>query len=412
MKIILSRKGFDSSSGGIPSPILPDGTLLSLPIPNDVNRYEDLEYKGKNYFEIIYELSNGKIRNKECHYDPDIRENAIKANLRPKNWRAAFGQVGASLTHLQNYEIQKGDLFLFFGLFRECEIKNGKYQFIRGTKPKHIIWGYLQIDEILQNPTEKEFPWLVEKGKNKHPHIDRENKNNAIFIGAKTLSWDKSMKGADCLEFNHMRVLTREGMSTSRWELPDFFKEIDISHHKRSDWKDNYFQSTGRGQEFVFSTENRLDVMNWVSDLIGAERIHDKRGQISSDNITSLMYDEIFVFGSNKEGNHAGGAAKQALKWGAIQGQGEGIQGKTYAIPTMFDSVEEIKPYVDRFIEYAKANPYKRFLVTSIGCGIANFTPDQIAPLFIEVVRQSITNICLPEEFAIINISFEAYGKD
>ncbi|MDL2239983.1 hypothetical protein LJC73_07275, partial [Bacteroidales bacterium OttesenSCG-928-L14] len=117
------------------------------------------------------------------------------------------------------------------------------------------------------------------------------------------------------------------------------------------------------------------------------------------------MSDEIFVFGSNKEGAHNGGAAKQALNWGAVYGQGEGIQGKTYAIPTMFDTVDEIRPYVNRFIEYAKANPYKRFLVTNIGCGIANFNPKQIAPLFEEVLKQNIVNICLSKEFSIINVT-------
>jgi hypothetical protein len=112
------------------------------------------------------------------------------------------------------------------------------------------------------------------------------------------------------------------------------------------------------------------------------------------------------------EGNHAGGAARTAIKWGAIMGQGEGIQGKTYAIPTMLNSVVEIKPYVLRFIEYAKSNPYKRFLVTKIGCGIAGFNYKEIAPLFLLVIREDISNICLPEEWVIYLVMLEGIGKD
>ena len=90
MKIILSRKGFDSTSGGYPSPILPDGTLLSLPIPDDTNYYELLRYKDKNYAEIINELTNCKGSAGRCHYDPDIREGAIDQSFCPKQIAPLF----------------------------------------------------------------------------------------------------------------------------------------------------------------------------------------------------------------------------------------------------------------------------------------------------------------------------------
>lgn len=412
MKIILSRKGFDSSSGKMPSPILPDGTLLSLPIPGDINYYEILAYNGKNYGEIIHELSNNKLHAGRCHYDPDIREEAIREAYRPTRWKPTFGQTGAALKHLQNQNVGIGDLFLFFGLFRECEIINGKYQFLPGSVPKHIIWGYLQVGEILYNPTSEEFPWLAEPGKHQHPHVDRENGSHAIFVASESLSWDKQRKGADCLDYDEKRVLTKKGMKPSFWDLPDFFNDIRLSYHNETHRKNEYFQSAGRGQEFVFSVNNNVDIMKWVSNIIDAKPPRDKRTRITPEHITSLMSDEIFVFGSNREGAHMGGAARQALQWGAIWGQGEGIQGKTYAIPTMFDTVEEIRPYVNRFIEYAKANPDKRFLVTNIGCGIANFEPKQIAPLFEEVIKQNMKNICLSKEFSIINISALGFGQD
>ena len=115
--------------------------------------------------------------------------------------------------------------------------------------------------------------------------------------------------------------------------------------------------------------------------------------------IDNLADNEIFVFGSNLAGQHSGGAARLALKWGAVMGQGVGIQGKTYAIPTMFSNTADIKPYVDEFINYAKVNPEMVFLVTEIGCGIAGFTPKNIAPLFKQVAVEQIDNISLPKRF-------------
>ena len=113
--------------------------------------------------------------------------------------------------------------------------------------------------------------------------------------------------------------------------------------------------------------------------------------------ITSLHFDEIFVFGSNLQGFHAGGAAKSAMQWGAVWGKGVGLQGQTYAIPTMQGGVDTIRPYVDEFISLAKQHPNKRFLVTEIGCGIAGFSVEEIAPLFIKAVE--VENIYLPQRF-------------
>lgn len=101
------------------------------------------------------------------------------------------------------------------------------------------------------------------------------------------------------------------------------------------------------------------------------------------DRITELRPGEIFVFGSNLAGMHGGGAARLAsLKFGAVWGQGVGLQGESYAIPTMQGGVETIRPYVDEFIGFARQHPRMTFLVTEIGCGIAGFTPAEIAPLF------------------------------
>lgn len=118
--------------------------------------------------------------------------------------------------------------------------------------------------------------------------------------------------------------------------------------------------------------------------------------QITPEFITLLAADEVFVFGSNLAGMHGGGAARMAYEqFGAEWGVGVGQTGQCYAIPTMQGGVETIRPYVDEFIEYAKQHSDKRFLVTRIGCGIAGFTDDEMAPLFREAL--SIPNIALPQ---------------
>ncbi len=112
--------------------------------------------------------------------------------------------------------------------------------------------------------------------------------------------------------------------------------------------------------------------------------------------ITQLQPNEIFVFGSNLKGMHGGGAAYVALrKFGAIMGQGVGLQGQSYAIPTMQGGVETIRPYVDEFIAFAKQHPELVFLVTRIGCGIAGFRDSEISPLFEQA--HNVENIVLPQ---------------
>ena len=126
--------------------------------------------------------------------------------------------------------------------------------------------------------------------------------------------------------------------------------------------------------------------------------------RITPSFITNLQQNEIFVFGSNLQGNHVGGAARIALlHFGAEMGNGVGPQGQSYAIPTMQGGVETIKPYVDEFIDYAILHPEQHFLVTPIGCGIAGFTPAETAPLFEKA--KDIKNISLPESFwSVINV--------
>lgn len=120
--------------------------------------------------------------------------------------------------------------------------------------------------------------------------------------------------------------------------------------------------------------------------------------RITPERITELGSNEIFVFGSNSDGHHGGGAARLAYeKFGARWGQATGLQGRSYAIPTMFGSQHPIQNHVDTFTQFAADHPELVFLVTEIGCGIAGFTPAQIAPMFARAAR--LENVALPQRF-------------
>ena len=127
------------------------------------------------------------------------------------------------------------------------------------------------------------------------------------------------------------------------------------------------------------------------------------KNRTTDDNIQALSKDEIFVFGSNESGRHGKGAAKTAMKWGAVYRQAEGLQGRTYGLPTVDSSVRntltipKIKVYVDRFIEFAKANPDLTFLVTEVGCGLAGHSTKKVGPLF--EAAKDVENIHLPRKF-------------
>lgn len=266
MKIILSRKGFDSASGGQPNPIMPDGTLLSLPIPsgNDdkVYTYSSLKWNGISYYDIIYSLkTKTKISpNDYCHLDPDLRKNVCD---RASGWKPAFGQIDAALTHLRNNNVSVGDLFLFFGWFRKTEVINSRLVYVKGAPDLHVIYGYMQVGKIIEHKEDVPL-WL----KN-HPHYSYNNlwekNSNAIFLPSKDLSLIPEKKGCDVLCYRQDRVLTKAGMSRGCWNLPDFFKNVQITYHPHP-WKNEYFKSTGRGQEFVL--EASPEIIEWTKKIL------------------------------------------------------------------------------------------------------------------------------------------------
>ncbi|HSA07204.1 MAG TPA: hypothetical protein P5556_08480 [Candidatus Gastranaerophilales bacterium] len=264
MKIILSRKGFDSKYGGVPSPIFPDGTLLSFPIPdgNGSHSYNDLycSQAEKTYAELLSDLT-GKNYNK-CHLDPDLCRDIIK---RDEKWKPAFGQIGSSQGHLENKEVKESDLFVFFGRFRHIENKKGKWSYIKGAKEVHLIFGYLQIGEII-SICNTEIPYWLSY----HPHIVNHNenkKNNTIYVSIEKFSILPKLNGAGFLNYDYKRILTKEGLSISKWNLPkNIFEGVNISYHSPNSWKDNYFQSAAKGQEFVIDANEK--VIEWFKEIL------------------------------------------------------------------------------------------------------------------------------------------------
>lgn len=264
MKVIFSRKGFDTKYGGTASPILPDGTLLSMPIP-DQNAghpsYGELKYGGQTYAEIQKQPKGKDESQKGCHLDPDIRTEVISRN---NGWKPAFGQHGAALVHLVNQGVKEGDLFLFYGWYRRTHQKDRILQYQRTDKGQHVLFGYLQIGEIIRKRADVP-DWLIS-----HPHVGFQSwEKNVIFVTTDSCSFMPGMPGAGCLDFHENQVLTKSGQHLlTRWALPDFFRTIPISCHQHP-WHDDYFQANNIGQEFVFNAND--EVINWLKAIIKNE---------------------------------------------------------------------------------------------------------------------------------------------
>ncbi len=280
MKIILSRKGFDSSSGGVPSPIFPDGKILSLPIPDKNSKipYNSILWNKTNIGNIVEDLTKGKQRaDFFAHLDPDLNKSSMN---RKKNWLPLFGQENAAQGHLRNQGVGKGDLFLFFGLFRDVIIKNNKTMFVPKSSQKHIIWGWFQIDNILKiddiDPTK--YPWATY-----HPHFHKSSHNtNMLYFAKKHLNIpgirNQKISGAGIFQkFSKKLQLTADNSKSSLWKLPKWmFPEngrTPLTYNKQMEkWekKKNHslLQAAKRGQEFVLDCNYYPEATEWIKNLL------------------------------------------------------------------------------------------------------------------------------------------------
>lgn len=288
MRIIFSRKGFDSQYGRVASPILPDGTMYSLPIPvtGDPHRLGDLRPGGWDLAAIVADLTGGRVvASTHIHLDPDLDVSAI---ARPRGWRPAFGQTAAAQAHLENQGIGPGDLFLFFGWFREVEQIGGVWRYKRSAPNLHTLFGWLQVDERVTvghdaGPAVKHHPWLAG-----HPHIagaeSYSSSNNSIYIGRETLTLsgkDLKLPGAGVMSrFRKDLQLTAAGRTRSWWRLPSWFHpqagRPTLSYHvdpKRWSLEADatVLRIVDKGQEFVLDTSHYPEANAWVANLLKAE---------------------------------------------------------------------------------------------------------------------------------------------
>lgn len=275
-KIILSRKGFDSQYGGRPSPILPDGTMISFPIPAEDYEtvsatYGKLRCENLAYIDLMKQL---KVKNIEdstnVHLDPDINYSVIER--KSKDWKAILGQCKGSATHLANQGVGKGDIFLFFGWFKNVILTEQGYKYDSADgNGRHVIWGYMEIDDVINIEENREYPecYLA------HPHFEYRNwKNNTAYVATDKLSFNPKMSGSGVFKFDERLALSCDSERRSFWKLPKFFHPdngVSITHNiNPAKWwiKDDYciLRSADIGQEFVISENSEIE--QWARNII------------------------------------------------------------------------------------------------------------------------------------------------
>jgi hypothetical protein len=272
MKVILSRKGFDSKAGGCASPIFEDGSFLSLPIPEEQFSHVSFSDIGDGRLGTIVEDLTHRWKepvkaSDRVHLDPDLKGVSLR---RERNWRALFGQAAAAQRHLDLQGVGPGDIFLFFGWFRRVERYNGRFRFSRGAPDVHMLFGWLRVGEIWRLSQCPQLPgWARD-----HPHVSANWPRNTIYVAAQN---DTGYAAGTFRSAADELILTRKGQSRSVWCLPRWFhpsrrKSILSYHSNLALWEQDknyaYLRSVGRGQEFVLDTTDYPEAVGWVEDLI------------------------------------------------------------------------------------------------------------------------------------------------
>ena len=289
MKIVLSRKGFDSSSGGVPSPLLPDGTAVPLPIParHGPKRFRDVGWRDGSLGPLVEDLTGGRVRaDHRCHLDPDLQPGALP---RPAAWRPVFGQHGAAQSHLAREGVGPGDVFLYFGWSQLAEpAPSGRWRYVRHAPPVHRLFGWLQVSEVVAVGMDTAGalaarPWLSD-----HPHVNGPSwrSNNTIYVSTRTLRIGGRRTGARggglFSGAGDRLTLTEPGTRhCSHWRLPGWFlpagERPSLSYHRderrwRRDGPWACLRSVGRGQEFVFDADGIPESDAWLLSLLDGGR--------------------------------------------------------------------------------------------------------------------------------------------
>ena len=277
MRIILSRKGFDSQYGGGPSPILPDGKCYSLPIPHPEgpHKFQDLSSPFGNLGPVVDQLNPKSAQSIDrVHLDPDLYQHSLQ---RHKNWRPCFGQYGAAQQHLSNQGVGTGDLFLFFGWFRRVD---ENFKPLLKQPDLHVIFGWLQVDQVITIGEEIERASKSHPAFADHPHLTATfGKNNTLYTAREKLKLqnrDTSISGGGIFgKPAPIRVLTMRNTTRSIWQLPKWFGHPSpaLSYHMNHEkwaksgmgWK---LKSAPKGQEFVIDTKGRTRQANkWLQQV-------------------------------------------------------------------------------------------------------------------------------------------------
>ena len=280
MKLILSRKGFDSSSGGVPSPIFPNDQMISLPIPDKASTiaYKDIAGNAcAPVAELVHDLAKLPPTYR-AHLDPDLSAHSIP---RRQGWRPLFGQEGAAESHLENQRVDTGDVFLFFGLFRRVKKHASGWQCVSGSRPIHVIFGWLQIARrVAVSNWPNDATWALY-----HPHFRREpHPTNVVYVGAERLALAGPERfpipGAGLFPgFTPELQLTESQCSRpGRWLLPEWFhpdgRASVLTYHSRpARWQMSkagvvMLDSVARGQEFVLDCDDYPEAVGWVHGLL------------------------------------------------------------------------------------------------------------------------------------------------
>lgn len=267
MKVIFSRKGIDDAYGKGASPLFPNGQLLSIPIPVRGREkgfsYKEIQYSDMSYQRLIRQLEI-PIKRSSCHFDPDLNAESFK---RSKLWKPCLGHHGAAAQHLFNQGVDRGDLFLFFGSFREVKLaKYKQWRFVKNSAKRHILFGFLKIGAILDLKVKTQRERAIELGYADHPHVQNDYPhNNVLFIA------EDGSTSAGLFEYAKERVLSQDGASKSIWELPSFFFDLNISRHAKRErfslaCDKTILKTVGIGQEFV--VEENSQVTQWANSLL------------------------------------------------------------------------------------------------------------------------------------------------
>jgi len=293
VKLILSRKAFDSGAGKVANPILDDGSMIPMPIPDKASplRYQDITIAGENLGAVAADLTRGKTKPDHfAHLDPDL---AASAYQREPGWRPVLGQAGAAQSVLAREGVSVGDLFLFFGWFRQVARSEGRLAYVRGAPDLHVVWGWLQIGEVVTVGSETHPSWMAY-----HPHLapDRKLSSDTLYVATDRLridGVDLDMPGAGTFTSYDDRLrLTSPGRNRSIWALPSWFAPSPtrppLGYHGASDrWQIDgekvLLQTVGRGQEFVLDTERYPEALPWAADLVRvAQDLSDPSEKITS----------------------------------------------------------------------------------------------------------------------------------